>query len=132
MAAESGLSYTSLGAPDKKAPAPKIINMKTIEPITPPALENQPDKDSPMQEVWEKYKELATGVKNEKPLASGHVMKPGAPMAPTVEPVQKPAQSAGGIAGIIGQYQENKAKRGRMRSVSVNKDSDKNSGENGN
>jgi len=137
-AADKGLSYTTLGATPKDAATPKLINLKTIEPAV-PFTQDAPAKNSPMAEVWTKYKELATGQSNNaapKPMATPSttraITKPTKPTIhkPTVASIggTKASQSAlsnaqkkTGLAGIIESFQDSKDTRRKMRSVTVNK-----------
>ena len=131
-ATDKGLSYTTLGATNQTAAAPKLINLKTIQPAT-PITHNEPAKNSPMAEVWTKYKELATGQASEAQTSKGQASeakpKPVA-AAPTTQKIstpQKPTitkptlatsgnqssppqskQKKTGLAGIIENFQDNK------------------------
>lgn len=122
-----GLNYTTLGATPQEPAAPKLINLKTIQPAA-PINHTEPKKNSPMADVWNKYKELATGQSTQapKPMAGG-AQKISTPQKPQVKkPVltntskQTPIKKTG-FAGVIESFQKNKKTRGKMQSVTVNK-----------
>lgn len=116
--AENGLNYTTLGASNIEAPAPKLINLKTIQPVTPISQESL-KADSPMADVWEKYKKLATGQTEKQPKQTT-IQKPVKPEIEKPKLAQPPQQKTG-FSGVLSKAQENKQLRGQMQSVTVTK-----------
>ena len=113
-----GMKYTTLSASEDQGPERKpIYNRKPTEEET----ETQEEETkTPEQSAWEKYKELAAGKGKKSDTKEGTALPkaPEKPTAPEQQAMQEEPQQAGGMAGLIQEYQRNKAKRSQIRSIS--------------
>ncbi len=110
---KGGMSYTTVGA-GQNAPAKNTaqghLKLRTIEHS---ALDKE-EEEPLASKVWTKYKALAAGTAEEKPVESIPKAVPEA--APAEE---KPAPQATGFAAILQKYQQNKAQQSQMNTIEV-------------
>ena len=121
---KSGLNYTTLGnqrAAAPASPAPEAVDEQQ---------ETSGDTQSPATQVWNTYRELATGQAGEQAEdQQDSAEKPQGPEKPAIDkPVAAktgaqgppPAPPTGSFGAILQQWQDSRDKRREMRSKSFN------------
>lgn len=138
--------YTTLGAKRGQLNPPELsiksLNFAQEEQARKEAAQTQTETDKTFEDVWVKYQALAAGtaptttekedVKKPSKLKPLHVKKPDAVEKPSALPKLQPASGddtqsvysekplpdmAEKPKGIIGQYEESKAKRSQMKMI---------------
>lgn len=133
----SGLKYTTFDKPRTAQqnaapadPASPTLRVKQISPEQGHLLPAAKPEQGEISRVWEKYKVLAAGKAEEDDTAGSAPMDEAedappatqADMPPQSATEEQPPLSAGGIAGLLSQYRQNKQDGGRMKTIIITPD----------